>query len=105
MPDDRRLELKPYSAGFYRLIIHYGFMDKPHLPNALESSRLPGLPFDPMETSYFVSRETLIRSSQAGLPRWQEPIFIFLSRLSTSASEFFCIPPNRVVELGMQLEI
>jgi KUP system potassium uptake protein len=47
----------------------------------------------------------LIRSSQAGLPRRQEPIFIFLSRLSTSASEFFCIPPNRVVELGMQLEI
>jgi len=105
VPDDRRLELKPYSAGFYRLIIHYGFMDKPDLPDALEGSRIPGLPFDPMETSYFVSRETLIRSSQAGLPRWQEPIFIFLSRLSTSASEFFCIPPNRVVELGMQLEI
>jgi len=105
VPDDRRLELKPYSAGFYRLILHYGFMDKPDLPDTLEGSRIPGLPFDPMETSYFVSRETLIRSSQAGLPRWQEPIFIFLSRLSTSASEFFCIPPNRVVELGMQLEI
>ncbi len=59
-----------------------------------------------METTYFVSRETLIRSRLAiGLPKWQEPIFVFLSKLSASPSEYFCIPPNRVVELGMQVEI
>ncbi len=103
--EDRRFELKPHSAGFYRLIVHFGFMDEPNIPGVLEGRRIPGLPFEPMETSYFVSRETLIRSRRAGLPRWQEPIFVLLSRLSTSASEFFCIPPNRVVELGMQLEI
>jgi KUP system potassium uptake protein len=106
VPDAQRFELKPYSAGFYRLIIHFGFKDEPDLPNALEKKKIPGLPFEPMETTYFVSRETLIRSRVAiGLPKWQEPIFIFLSKLSASPSEYFCIPPNRVVELGMQVEI
>ncbi len=106
VPDAQRFELKPLSAGFFRLIIHFGFKDEPDIPCALEMKKIPGLPFEPMETTYFVSRETLIRSRRAaGMPRWQEPIFIFLSKLSASASEYFCIPPNRVVELGMQLEI
>ncbi|MBP2228303.1 KUP system potassium uptake protein [Azospirillum agricola] len=106
VPDSQRYELKPLSAGFFRLILHFGFKDEPDIPNALEKRKIPGLPFEPMETTYFVSRETLIRSHRlAGMPRWQEPLFIFLSKLSTSASEYFCIPPNRVVELGMQLEI
>ncbi|KAA0573842.1 potassium transporter Kup [Azospirillum sp. Sh1] len=106
VPDDRRFELKALSAGFFRLIVHFGFKDEPDIPQALEIRRIPGLPFEPMETTYFVSRETLIRThGKSGLPRWQEPLFIFLSKLSSSASEYFCIPPNRVVELGMQLEI
>ncbi|GLR80089.1 putative potassium transport system protein kup [Azospirillum oryzae] len=106
VPDDQRFELKALSAGFFRLIVHFGFKDEPDIPQALEIRRIPGLPFEPMETTYFVSRETLIRThGKSGLPRWQEPLFIFLSKLSTSASEYFCIPPNRVVELGMQLEI
>ncbi|MFD1623937.1 potassium transporter Kup [Azospirillum griseum] len=106
VPDEQRFELKPYSAGFYRLILHFGFKDEPDIPNALEKKKIPGLPFEPMETTYFVSRETLIRSTHTnGLPKWQEPVFIFLSKLSASPSEYFCIPPNRVVELGMQLEI
>ncbi|WP_376957498.1 potassium transporter Kup [Azospirillum sp. A26] len=106
VPDEQRFELKALSAGFFRLIVHFGFKDEPDIPVALESKRIPGLPFEPMETTYFVSRETLIRShGKSGLPRWQEPLFIFLSKLSSSASEYFCIPPNRVVELGMQLEI
>ncbi|WP_109154903.1 potassium transporter Kup [Azospirillum sp. TSO5] len=106
VPDDQRFELKALSAGFFRLIVHFGFKDEPDIPQALEIRRIPGLPFEPMETTYFVSRETLIRThGKSGLPRWQEPLFIFLSKLSSSASEYFCIPPNRVVELGMQLEI
>ncbi|WP_434616994.1 potassium transporter Kup [Azospirillum sp. B2RO_4] len=106
VPDDQRFELKALSAGFFRLIVHFGFKDEPDIPQALEARRIPGLPFESMETTYFVSRETLIRThGKSGLPRWQEPLFIFLSKLSSSASEYFCIPPNRVVELGMQLEI
>ncbi|PWC34754.1 potassium transport protein Kup [Azospirillum sp. TSO35-2] len=104
--EEQRFDLKPLSAGFFRLIVHFGFKDEPDLPAALEGKRIPGLPFEPMETTYFVSRETLIRTrGKAGLPRWQEPLFILLSKMSGSATEYFCIPPNRVVELGMQLEI
>jgi KUP system potassium uptake protein len=58
-----------------------------------------------MDTTYFVSRETLIPTRRTGLPRWQEMVFIALSKASSSASEYFCIPPGRVVELGIQIEI
>ncbi len=105
VPAPDRFQVTPYTAGFFRVIAHYGFMDEPDIPNALLERRIPGLPFDPMDTTYFVSRETLIPSSQPDLPRWQELVFIALSKLSGSASEYFRIPPGRVVELGMQIEI
>ncbi|PWC53179.1 potassium transporter Kup [Azospirillum sp. TSO22-1] len=105
IPSARRFELTPHPAGFFRLIMHYGFIDEPNVPAALNERRIPGLPFDPMDTTYFVSRETLIPTRRTGLPRWQEVVFIALSKMSASASEYFCIPPGRVVELGMQIEI
>ena len=105
VPAAERFEVTPYTAGFFRVIARYGFMDEPNVPAALHDRRIPGLPFDPMDTTYFVSRETLIPSRRPDLPRWQEFIFIALSKLSGSASEYFCIPPGRVVELGMQIEI
>ncbi|MBP2295494.1 potassium transporter Kup [Azospirillum rugosum] len=105
VPAADRFQVTPYTAGFFRVIAHYGFMDEPDIPNALLERRIPGLPFDPMDTTYFVSRETLIPSSRPDLPRWQELVFIALSKLSGSASEYFRIPPGRVVELGMQIEI
>ncbi|HYG89742.1 MAG TPA: potassium transporter Kup [Azospirillum sp.] len=105
VPVAERFELTPLTAGFFRVIVHYGFMDEPDVPAALKERRIPGLPFDPMDTTYFVSRETLIPTKRTGLPRWQEKVFIALSKASASASEYFGIPPNRVVELGMQIEI
>ncbi|WP_448191103.1 potassium transporter Kup [Azospirillum sp. sgz301742] len=105
VPAENRFELTPYSAGFFRLIVHFGFMDEPDVPAALRTRRMPGLPFEPMDTTYFVSRETLISTKRTGLPHWQEMIFIVLSKASASASEYFCIPPGRVVELGIQIEI
>lgn len=105
VPADQRFELTPLSGGFYRLIVHYGFMDEPDVPNALRAGKIPGLPFETMETTYFVSRETLISAHVSGLPLWRETVFIALSRLSAGASEYFRIPPGRVVELGMQVEI
>ena len=105
VPVAARFEVKPYVAGFFRVVVKYGFMEEPDIPAALRGRRIPGLPFDPMDTTYFVSRETLIPSSRPDLPRWQELTFIGLCKLSASASEYFCIPPGRVVELGMQIEI
>jgi KUP system potassium uptake protein len=105
VPPARRFELKPLSAGFFRLIVHFGFLDESNIPQALAERRIVGLPFEPMQTTYFISRETLIPTRRSALPRWQEPIFIGLSKLATGASEFFGLPPGRVVELGMQIEI
>jgi KUP system potassium uptake protein len=105
IPATERFELTPLTGGFYRLIVRYGFMDEPDVPNALRAGKIPGLPFETMETTYFVSRETLIPTRASGLPLWREGVFIALSRLSAGASEYFRIPPGRVVELGMQIEI
>jgi KUP system potassium uptake protein len=105
IPATERFELTPLTGGFYRLIVRYGFMDEPDVPNALRAGKIPGLPFETMETTYFVSRETLIPTRGTGLPLWREGVFIALSRLSAGASEYFRIPPGRVVELGMQIEI
>ena len=101
----KRVEVTPLQAGFYRVIIHFGFMDEPNVPRALQEAKVPGLPFDEMTTSYFVNRETFIRSARPGLPGWQEPIFIALTKFASSASEYYGIPPGRVVELGRQVEI
>jgi KUP system potassium uptake protein len=85
--------------------MRYGFMDTPNVPAALASSKRFGLTFNIMDTSFFLSRETPIPSAKPGMARWREHIFAWMQRSATSAMEFFQIPPNRVVELGAQMEI
>jgi KUP system potassium uptake protein len=105
VPEDQRFELTRLPKNFYRLILHYGFMEEPNIPEALRQSERKGLHCDPMQSSYFLSRETVIPSSKPGMSMWREKIFAWMSRNATSAMEFFKIPPNRVVELGTQVEI
>jgi len=105
VPPDRRFELTPYPGGFFRLVMHYGFKDEVNIPEALTARRVPGLSFDMMDTSFFISRETLILSPHAKRERWCAPLFLALSTLSLGATQFFGLPPNRVVELGIQVEI
>jgi len=105
VPEERRFELKELDAGFYRLLVRYGFKDETDVPKALNACRSLGLTVDMMATSFFISRETLVPSGHPDLPPWQEKIFVALSGISTSATDYFHIPPNRVVELGTQVEI
>jgi KUP system potassium uptake protein len=105
VPIEERCELTPYTSGFYRLKVRFGFKDTHHVPETLAKQRFAGLPFDPMETSFVISRETLLPSDHPAMTRVQEAVFIALSKTATSASEFFHMPPGRVVELGMQVEI
>ena len=105
IPIEKRCELIPYTSGFYRLKIRFGFKDEQNIPSTLAHQKFPGLPLDPMELTYVISRETLLPAARPDLARWEEQIFIMLSKVATSASEFFCMPPGRVVELGMQIEI
>jgi KUP system potassium uptake protein len=105
VPGDQRFEVTVLPKNFYRLLVRYGFMEEPNIPDALRKAERKGLHCDPMQSSYFLSRETVIPSSKPGMAMWREHIFAWMSRSATSAMDFFNIPPNRVVELGTQIEI
>ncbi|MBI5164875.1 MAG: potassium transporter Kup [Magnetospirillum sp.] len=105
--EERRIEAAPIAPGMHRIILRYGFMQDPNIPKALAQARSDQLGFfwEPMSTSYFLSRETLIPSSEPGMALWREHLFAMMSKSATSAMDFFHLPSNRVVELGSQVEI
>ncbi len=103
--DDQRLEVEPLGHEFYRVIVHYGFKDEPDLPRALELAGSKGLEFSMMETSFFLSRQTLVANEAHGMALWREKLFAAMSRNAASATVFFKIPTNRVVELGTRIEL
>jgi KUP system potassium uptake protein len=100
-----RLSLEPLEHGFYRLIATFGYMETPNVPQLLEACGTRGLQLDLARTTYYLGRETLIACPKPGMMRWRKVLFAFISRNATSATAYFGIPPNRVVELGMQIEL
>jgi KUP system potassium uptake protein len=100
-----RLRVEELGKGFYRIIGRFGFMEDPHVPDLLARATQFGLEFKPLETTYFLGRETLIPSKKPGMALWREHIFSFMSRNAHRATAYFRIPPNRVVELGAQVEL
>ena len=105
VPDEERGEVESLGCNFYRISADYGFKDDPDVPELLEDCGNKGFAFDMMETSFFVSRETLIATVTPGMALWREKLFVSLSKNATKASEFFQVPTNRVVELGTQVEL
>lgn len=102
---ERRVHVTDLGHSFYRVVAHYGFMDEPQVPEILALCKPHGLNFPPMETTFFLSRETIIPSERRGLARWRKHLFAMMSRNAQPATTYFCLPPARVVELGMQIEI
>ena len=102
---DQRCEFTEIGSGFYRAVLRYGFMDETNVPEGLKSMSRCGGEFDMMETSFFLSRQTLLPSDKPGMPIWREKIFAWMLRNSASAMQFFRLPTNRVVELGSQVRI
>jgi KUP system potassium uptake protein len=105
VPDQERVEITRLSEDFYRVVVKYGFKDEPDVPAALELARQQGLEFKMMETSFFLSRQTLVPKLGKDMALWREKIFALMSRNSSSATGFFNIPANRVVELGTRVEL
>jgi KUP system potassium uptake protein len=101
--DDQRLEVRPLRENFWSLIIKYGFKDDPDIPAALALGAEAGLEFNPLDTSYFIGRETLIPRLNSEMAFWREKIFVAMFRNAGPATAFFKIPSNRVVELGTQV--
>ncbi len=103
--DDARMEVEDLGNGFFRLHVRFGFMQTPNIPQTLKRAARHGLQFDMMRTTFFLGRESLVPSRRPGMALWREKLFVFLSRNAQTATAFFGIPANRVVELGAQIEI
>ena len=104
-PEDRRAKQDEMGEGFYRLVLRYGFMEEVDVPAALKRVHACGADFKMMDTSFFLSRQTLLASDRPGMMIWREKLFAWMLRNAESAMEFFRLPTNRVVELGSQVEI
>ena len=105
VPDEKRIETKDYGAGFYRVVLRFGFMEEIDVPAMLAKVGEIGSPCKMMDTSFFLARQTLLASSRPGMAIWREKLFAWMLRNAESAMEFFKLPTNRVVELGSQVEI
>ena len=100
-----RVAYTDLGHGFARLSLRFGYMEDPDVPRALKQWSIPGPPFDPMDTTFFASREALTASADQGMALWRDKLFLFMSRNATPATQFFGIPGNRLVELGTQVVI
>ena len=105
VPPERRLEVIELGHGFYRVTASYGFMQTPDIPLALRDCAAHGLVVAPERTSYYLGRETLLPSGKTRMARWRKQLFAFISRNARPATAYFGLPPNRVVELGMQVDL
>ena len=103
--EDNRVTIEPINDDFKKVTINYGFMESPNLPKALGLCRKLGLKFDIMATSFFLGRRSVVASAQSGMPLWQDKLFIFLMRNAANPTDFYKIPPGRVVELGTQVTV
>ena len=105
VPDDARAVVETLNDLFVRITLSFGFMERPDVPTALGRLNLAALPLNPMDTSYFLGRRTVVRGVHHGLRRLQDILFIALSRNSVDPSDVFAIPPGRVVEMGTQVAV
>ena len=103
--DADRIVVEIVNDDFKKVQVRYGFMESPNLPKALQLCKKQGLKFDIMSTSFFLGRRTLVPSAQSGMPLWQDKLFIALMKNGANPTEFFKIPPGRVVELGTQVSV
>ncbi|MBK1660352.1 potassium transporter Kup [Paracraurococcus ruber] len=102
---DRRREVSELAAGIHRVILRYGFQESPNIPRDLEALREDGVAFEPMQASYFLGRETLVAAVVPKMSHWRQWLFTLMSRNAVPATEFFRIPSDRVVELGVRVAI
>jgi KUP system potassium uptake protein len=103
--DADRISVEIVNDDFKKVQVRYGFMESPNLPKALQLCKKQGLKFDIMSTSFFLGRRTVVASAESGMPLWQDKLFIALMKNGANPTEFFKIPPGRVVELGTQVSV
>jgi KUP system potassium uptake protein len=104
-PADERIEVSQLAPGVHRVVLRYGFMESPNIPRELEELSAHGVEYNPMQASFFLGREVLVRAMVPKLSAWRLFLFLFMARNAVPATEFFRIPSDRVVELGVRVAI
>jgi KUP system potassium uptake protein len=105
VPREERVEVRDLGDEVYAVVARFGFMESPDVPRALKQCRTQGLRVKLGEVSYYLGRETLLTSGTSSMAPWRKALFAYLSRNARTATSFFGLPPNRVVELGMQVRL
>ncbi|MGE5565646.1 MAG: potassium transporter Kup [Parcubacteria group bacterium] len=100
-----RVRAEKLDGGFWRVVATWGFMETPNVPRALAVCRKQGLKFDIMSTSFFLGRRTVVRARNSEMPRWQDKLYILLSKNAAAPTDFYRLPPGRVVEMGAQVSV
>jgi KUP system potassium uptake protein len=104
VPQSDRAKVESLGEGFFRIIASYGFMQTPNVPDVMACCEPKGIKVRPADTSYYLGREELIPTGMTRMARWRKRLFVVMSRNARAATAFFGLPPNRVVELGAQIE-
>jgi len=105
VPNLEKIKTEKLGGGFYRIIARYGYMEDPQLDNALTLARGQGLDLDMENASFYLGREKLVTGENLKMVRWRKYMFIFMSRNAADAESFFNLPADKVIEIGVQLEI
>jgi KUP system potassium uptake protein len=106
VPAERRVEVEEIGHGFYRVIARIGFMEQPDAPALLAEAAVKGkLPIEPGGVTYYLGRETFLATDKGRMGRYSESLFAFLARNARSATAYFDIPPERVIEIGTQIDL
>ncbi len=103
--DEERLSVDTLEHGFYRVVVDWGFMEKPSMAQTLELCAQKGLHLEAQATTFFLGRETLLATGKSGMMAWRKKLFALLARNAPSVTAYLGIPPNRVIEVGTQVEI
>ena len=105
VPARERIQIEDLGQGFYRMVVRYGFFQEPDIPVVLKLASTFGMEFEMMQTSFYLGRETFSSAAHPAMAPWREKLFMMMSRNAVAATEFFRIPPGRVVELGTQVQL
>jgi KUP system potassium uptake protein len=105
VPDEGRVQVEALQENMYRVIARHGFSEDPAVPAVLALLAVRGVEVDPQEATFFLGRETLLATNRPGMAIWRERLFALLARNARRATKFFCLPPERVVELGTEIEL
>jgi KUP system potassium uptake protein len=103
--EDERVSFEPLGHNIFNVRAQYGFMEDPNVPEVLDQARQHGLELDIDDVTYFLGRETIIVTRRKGMAIWREKLFVLMARNAVRATAFFRLPPERVVELGVQVEM